>query len=79
MSQMSALASGGGVSLQHELQGFLRRALGQQAGVRAALYGGLGQVLEVDAGECVSAASEGGGCGTASGSPLLYRRVSAST
>ncbi|KAG2441131.1 hypothetical protein HXX76_003983 [Chlamydomonas incerta] len=50
LSQMSALASGGGVSAQHELQGFLRRALGQQAGVRAALYGGLGQVLGADAG-----------------------------
>ncbi|GIL92917.1 hypothetical protein Vretifemale_20400, partial [Volvox reticuliferus] len=50
LSQMRALASGEGVSLQHELQGFLRRALGQQAAVRAALYDGLSEILLVDPG-----------------------------
>ncbi|GIL44431.1 hypothetical protein Vafri_1892, partial [Volvox africanus] len=50
LSQMQALASGEGVSLQHELQGFLRRALGQQAAVRAALYDGLSEILLVDPG-----------------------------
>ncbi|KAG2490245.1 hypothetical protein HYH03_011369 [Edaphochlamys debaryana] len=48
LSQMEALASGAGVSLQHELQGFLRRALGQQAAVRAALYDGLSAILVAD-------------------------------
>jgi hypothetical protein len=44
LSQMSALASGGGVSLLQELAGMLRRALTQQAPVREALYSGIGQV-----------------------------------
>ena len=48
LSQMAALASGGGVSLLQELAGVLRRALTQQAPVRAALYAGLSAVLRAD-------------------------------
>eukprot|EP00798_Chlamydomonas_sp_ICE-L_P007594 gene7594-749_t len=50
MSQMSALTSGPGVSAMHELMGFLRKALSQQAVVRQALYGGLYAVLVADPG-----------------------------
>ena len=51
LSQMSAVASGPNVSLLHELMGFLRKALGQQAAVREALYVGALQVLHADAGK----------------------------
>ncbi|GBF90249.1 hypothetical protein Rsub_03382 [Raphidocelis subcapitata] len=48
LSQMSALASGGGVNLLQELAGMLRRALTQQAPVREALYSGVTQILAAD-------------------------------
>jgi FANCI helical domain 2 len=44
MSQAQSLSGCGGVSLLHELLTVLRRALGQQAAVREALYTGLQEV-----------------------------------
>jgi hypothetical protein len=51
LSQMPALSGGAsGISLLQELSGVLRRALTQQAPVRAALYEGLLQVRGPDVG-----------------------------
>lgn len=44
LSQMSSLSGSGGINLLQELSVVLRRALGQQAPVREALYKGLLQV-----------------------------------
>lgn len=47
---MGGLSAGCGVSLLSELTGFLRRALGQQAAVRAQVYDGLKRIVQVDPG-----------------------------
>lgn len=44
LSQVSSLSGGRGINLLQELAAVLRRALGQQAPVREALYDGLLQV-----------------------------------
>ncbi|KAK9804377.1 hypothetical protein WJX72_009956 [[Myrmecia] bisecta] len=50
LSQMAVLShqTGGGLTLLHELTGFLRRCLGQQAAVRQALYQGIRAVVRAD-------------------------------
>lgn len=50
LSQMGGLSAGCGVSLLSELTGFLRRALGQQAAIRAQVYNGLKRIVQVDPG-----------------------------
>jgi hypothetical protein len=52
LSQMQALSPAAGANLLHELLGFLRKSLGQQAAVRAALYSGLRELLAADPGCC---------------------------
>jgi hypothetical protein len=52
LSQLQALSPAAGANLLHELLGFLRKSLGQQAAVRAALYTGLGELLAADPSCC---------------------------
>lgn len=52
LSQLQALSPAAGANLLHELLGFLRKSLGQQAAVRAALYAGIRDLLEADPGCC---------------------------